>query len=85
MNTKVAKEAKAKTERKGAMDGDQEKLNVAMKQHLELMTFMWSLLRTLTCLALLIGGYVYMLKTHGCFGDVPMLIGAYGMFKSLTN
>ena len=67
------------------MSGDQEKLNESVKQHLELMTFVWSLLRTLTCLALLIGGYFYMLKTHGSFGDVPMLIGAYGIFKSLSN
>ena len=85
MNTKEAKETKDKTEREVAMDGDQEKLNVAMKKHLESMKLLGLMLNVGVGMGLMILGYMYCLRTDWHFGDVPMVLGAYWMFKTITE
>jgi len=67
------------------MSDEQEKLNAKVNQYLELMQFLWGMLGTGVCCALFFGGFLFMLKTDGHFGDVPMLIGAYLFFKAFYN
>lgn len=67
------------------MSGDQEKLNEAVKQHLEAMKLLGFLLRFGLAIVLMIVGYVFLLKTNLHFGDVPLVLGAYWAFRTMTD
>jgi hypothetical protein len=66
------------------MSGDQEKLNEAMKRHLELMKTLAFLLKYVCCLALMFAGGVFMVRTNGNFGDVPLVLGVYWFLKTVS-
>ena len=67
------------------MNGEQDKLNDAMKRHLEIMKLVWFFLRYFACMALMFGGAYFLGRTNGSFGDVPLVLGAFFMFKTLCS
>lgn len=65
--------------------GEQEKLNEAMKGHLERMKLLGFMLKFVCSFVLMAAGYVTFLMTDFRFGDVPMVLGAYWVYRMLNQ
>ena len=63
---------------------DQDKVIEAMRRHMDFMKYFWTMLMILGCMVLIAGGYFFFLKTDGHFGDVPMGLGIYWMYKLIS-